>query len=122
MTAAFFITSSSDNPDGLDSRSIRAFFSASSLARLRISSEALSASANAIFSINALALGTVDRSSVAVIASSPLGLVAPSGEPDRPPGVVTTTNETHSPQQIAPRENLAVGRQVKPASVWTPTV
>src|SRR5262245_20936986 len=74
MAAAFFITCSSDSPDGFVSRSINAFFSASSLARLRISSEHFSASANAIFSISALALGTsVDRLSVAVIVLSPPG-------------------------------------------------
>src|SRR5215510_82745 len=74
MAAAFIITCSSDSPDGFVSRSINAFFSASSLARLRISSEHFSASANAIFSISALALGTsVDRLSAAVIDLSPLG-------------------------------------------------
>src|SRR5262249_13602325 len=74
MAAAFFMTCSSDNLDGLVSLSIRAFFSASSFSRLRISSEDFSASDRAIFSINALALGTtVDSSSVAVIISSPPG-------------------------------------------------
>src|SRR5262245_32791972 len=69
MAAAFFMTCSSDNLDGLVNLSIRAFFSASSFSRLRISSEDFSASARAIFSISALALGTtVDSSSVAVIS------------------------------------------------------
>src|SRR5215470_3283901 len=80
MAAAFFITCSSDSPDGLLKRSTNAFFSASSFARRRISSEAFSASTSAICSITALALGTsADRLSVSVIASSPTGTLSRLG-------------------------------------------
>src|SRR5262249_13452699 len=73
MAAAFFMTSSSDKPEGLLNRSTNAFFSASSSERLRISSEAFSASATAIFCSSDFALGTsVERSSVVAITLAPL--------------------------------------------------
>src|SRR5262245_42509790 len=59
--------SSSDTPDGLVSRSISAFFSASALAFCRIASDAFSASASASCSITCLALGrSFDQSSAAL--------------------------------------------------------
>src|SRR6478672_9142387 len=68
IVATFFMTSSSESPDRLLNRSIKAFFSASSFLCLRISSLAFSASATSIFCIKSFTVGIrFNASSVVVI-------------------------------------------------------
>src|SRR5262245_17729326 len=108
IAAARFNRSSSDTPEGAFSLSIKAFFSASSAACLRMYSEAFAASASAIFLLQSTALGRMS-STFKLMTHSPGQLVPSQLKPCTEP-----LDFTHRLETIVPHPSYLVCKKSWP--------